>query len=85
MTTVSIVTVTKEHDAMSHEQNWVQYSVCSNFNHAKDKAFDWVNQRAEASNTFRGSHPDAIFQNAFIESHCGRFAVSVQEYEVDDR
>jgi hypothetical protein len=85
MTTVSIVTVTKENDAMNHEQNWIQSSVCSNFNHAKDKAFDWINQRAKANNAFHGSQPDATLQNAFVESHCGRFAASVQECEVDDR
>lgn len=82
MTTVTIVTATKDNRCMSHEQHWMQVGVYSDFKLAKDKAFNWLNAQSKARNSYDGSHPDADIQNAFIESECGHYAVVVQEHEV---
>jgi hypothetical protein len=82
MTTVTIVTVTKDYRCMNHEQNWVRNKVYSCFLKATDKAVEWI-EKEEKSEAPEFSISNQL-RCVFIESTCGNFAASVEEVCITD-
>jgi hypothetical protein len=83
MSTVTIVTVTKDYRCMNHEQNWVRNKkVYSCFIKATDVAVEWIEKEGK-SHASEFSTSDML-RRVFIESRCGNFAASVEEVCITD-